>query len=152
MKMKRVWHKDLIPVLPRKVLMRQWRECCVIARNKVTAGSVGSARMRRIEDYPKAHFGRYALDVAKECEARGIPVDRMQFFRWFDQWKDDSSVGSSLVDIDKDDVFSGWHNDRYMFQCWYDLQEMFDCGEITKEDWLRVCDSVGRRDEEVVAG
>jgi uncharacterized protein (TIGR02328 family) len=29
----RLWHKDLISVLPRQQLLGQWRECCLIARN-----------------------------------------------------------------------------------------------------------------------
>ena len=28
----RLWHVDLIEVLPRKQLLSQWRECCCIAR------------------------------------------------------------------------------------------------------------------------
>lgn len=27
----RLWHKDLIPYLPRQQLIAQWRECCAIA-------------------------------------------------------------------------------------------------------------------------
>jgi uncharacterized protein (TIGR02328 family) len=29
----RLWHKDLIPILPDKQLLGQWRECCLIAKN-----------------------------------------------------------------------------------------------------------------------
>ena len=29
----RLWHKDLIPVLPRQQLLGQWRECCLIAKS-----------------------------------------------------------------------------------------------------------------------
>ena len=28
----RLWHKDLIPLLPRQQLVGQWRECCLIAK------------------------------------------------------------------------------------------------------------------------
>lgn len=27
----RIWHKDLIPVLPREQLVAQWKECSAIA-------------------------------------------------------------------------------------------------------------------------
>lgn len=135
MKMKRVWHKDLIHVLPDKVLLRQWRECCVIARNKVTSGSVGGARIRRIEDYPKWHMMQYYVNVCVELEKRGHQVDRRAFFRWFDRWHDGTE---KTGDIDNDSLFREWHSTRYLVQCWYDLQEMFDCGEISGDEFNEV--------------
>ena len=33
------------------------------------------------------------------------------------------------------DVFKDWHNDRYYTQCYYNLQEKYDCGGIKKEEW-----------------
>ena len=35
----RLWHKDLIPALPRKQLLAQWRECCAIASNIAKKGT-----------------------------------------------------------------------------------------------------------------
>ena len=29
----RLWHKDLVTVLPRMQLLGQWRECCLIAKS-----------------------------------------------------------------------------------------------------------------------
>jgi hypothetical protein len=31
------------------------------------------------------------------------------------------------------DLFEGWHNDRYLLQCFYNLQEKYDCGGFTTE-------------------
>ena len=33
------------------------------------------------------------------------------------------------------DVFPEWHNDRYLWQCYYNLQEKYDCGGITQNEW-----------------
>ena len=35
------------------------------------------------------------------------------------------------------DLFNGWHyrNDRYLVQCLYNLQEKYDCGGVTFDEW-----------------
>ena len=35
----RLWHKDLIPYLPKQQLISQWRECCCIAKNIADNGT-----------------------------------------------------------------------------------------------------------------
>lgn len=35
----------------------------------------------------------------------------------------------------KDELFAGWHNDRYLTQCYYNLQEKHDCGGIADDEW-----------------
>lgn len=37
-----------------------------------------------------------------------------------------------------DDIYTGWHNDRYLRQCFYNLQEKADCGITPVEAFLRV--------------
>lgn len=46
----RLWHKDLITVLPRQQLLGQWRELCAIMRNieeRGTPGHVLAGPLRR---------------------------------------------------------------------------------------------------------
>lgn len=31
-----------------------------------------------------------------------------------------------------------WHEDRYFIQCYYNLQEKYDCGGISPEDWEKI--------------
>lgn len=31
-----------------------------------------------------------------------------------------------------------WHNERYFLQCFYNLQEKYDCGGILEEDWQKI--------------
>ena len=33
-------------------------------------------------------------------------------------------------------------NDRYLLQCFYNLQEKFDCGGIDPTDWKRIVEKV----------
>lgn len=33
------------------------------------------------------------------------------------------------------DLYNDWHNDRYLRQCLFNLQEKYDCGGIPEEEW-----------------
>lgn len=131
----RLWHKDLIPYLPKQQLIGQWRECCCIARNIAVNGIPNHLLVNKVMDYPKWHFMRYSIDVCRELERRGYKIDRKRFFRWFDQWQDDTV---KTHDIDHDELFVGWHNDRYLLQCLYNLQEKYDCGGISGAEWINI--------------
>ena len=130
----RLWHKDLIPVLPRKQLLSQWRECCCIARNVAVNGTPNHLLVNKIMDYPKWHFMQYSIEVCKECEKHGYKIDRSRFFKWFDQWHDGTVKGCCSHGA----MFHDWHNDRYLIQCYYNLQEKYECGGISFEEWEKI--------------
>lgn len=135
----RLWHKDLISVLPDQQLIGQWRECCAIARNIVVKGTPNHLLVNMVMDYPKWHFMKYTIEVCKELENRGHKINRYRFFKLFDQW-DDGSVKTH--DIDHHELFADWHNIRYFDQCYYNLQEKYDCGGISKEEWSRIIEKM----------
>lgn len=127
----RLWHKNLIPVLPQQQLLGQWRECCLIAKNIVTKGSPNHILVNRIMDYPINHFVYYGRLIDLEMTKRGYKVDSDKFDDWF---RDDN--GAIPYPYPKyRDLFNGWHNGRYYQQCFYNLEEKYDCGGITKEEW-----------------
>ena len=37
-------------------------------------------------------------------------------------------------------IFEGFHNDRYLRQCYYNLEEKYDDGIIPDEEWKKVTD------------
>ena len=131
----RLWHKDLIPVLPRQQLLSQWRECCCIARNISVNGTPNHLLVNKILNYPKWHFMQYALLVCAECEKRGCNIDRKLFFKWFDQWNNGTIITG---DIEYSNLFIGWHNDRYLRQCLLNLEEKYDCGGIPEDEWQKI--------------
>ena len=47
----RLWHVDLIDVLPRKQLLSQWRECCAIAKSIADKGTPNHILVNKITDY-----------------------------------------------------------------------------------------------------
>ena len=56
----RIWHKSLIPALPREQLVAQWRELSAIAGNLSTKGTPNHILVNKVLDYPRDHFVSYA--------------------------------------------------------------------------------------------
>lgn len=126
----RLWHKDLIPVLPRQQLLGQWRECRAIAKNIAEKGSPKHLLVNRIMDYPLEHFLRYGEFVQTEMIKRGYKTDLGKFAPFFA-----STPCNFFKIVSRSELFKGWHNDRYLRQCLYNLQEKRDCGGISDKEW-----------------
>ena len=48
----RLWHKDLIPYLPKEQLVSQWRECSSIAGAIIKNGTPNHGLVNYVLDYP----------------------------------------------------------------------------------------------------
>ena len=123
----RLWHKDLIMVLPRQQLLGQWRECCLIATQIAEKGTPNHVLVNRVLDYPKDHFYTFCKLVQHEMYHRKYRMT-MQAQRkiWRELWHYEH------------DIFPGWHNDRYLKQCLANLQEKYDCGAVPEEEWAKI--------------
>ena len=64
----RLWHKDLVKILPTQQLTSQWRECCCIAKNISTNGTPNHLLVNKIMDYPVNHFIKYTNLVVSEMK------------------------------------------------------------------------------------
>ena len=124
----RCWHKDLIPVLPRKQLLGQWRECCAIAKNIAEKGTPNHILVNKIMDYPIEHFWLYGTWIYFEAKKRNIELFFMNFDKYFPKELNDKEIKEAKI-------FGSWHDDQYLLQCFYNLQEKFDCGGITDEQY-----------------
>lgn len=127
----RLWHKDLIPVLPKQQLLGQWRECCCIARNIAVNGTPNHLLVNKIMDYPAGHFWKYGYLVMCEMEKRGFKCDFEKFEQWIDK-------PYALITPEVQDLFPDWHNDRYLLQCLSNLQEKHDCGGIPEDEYEKI--------------
>lgn len=124
----RLWHKDLISVLPKQQLLGQWRECCAIARNISVNGTPNHMLVNKVMDYPMGHFWKYGYLIWMSMKYRGYKCDFSKFEKWIDK-------PYALIVPDLKDLFDGWHNERYLTQCFYNLQEKYDCGGISEKEW-----------------
>ena len=126
----RLWHKYLIPYLPKQQLLGQWRECCCIARNIKTNGTPNHILVNKIMYYPPSHFINYSAEVARIMVNRNYNIDYKKFTQHFDDEVIDKCENLSIYQI-----FNDWHNERYFKQCFYNIQEKYDCGGITKIEY-----------------
>lgn len=133
----RLWHKDLIPVLPDKQLVSQWRECCAIAGNISRLGFPNHILVNRIMDYKLSHFYKYCELVVGEMHNRGYKITDSATDKIFSIADYNIRVEADVI-VTKDDLFRGWHNNRYLMQCYYNLQEKYDCGGVKEADWQKI--------------
>lgn len=69
--------------------------------------------------------------IAKEMEARKYKYDFERFAQYF-------PLGG-YQEVSKEDLFKDWHTNRYLRQCFSNLQEKFDCGGVPVAQWAAVC-------------
>ena len=127
----RLWHKDLISVLPRQQLLGQWRECCLIAKNIAEKCTPNHILVNKItEQYDITHFKRYCKEVYDEMLKREYKCDWDKLDKYLQFY-------FGLLPS-HNELFHCWHNDRYLKQCLYNLQEKYDCGGISDEEWGKI--------------
>ena len=127
----RLWHKDLIPVLPKNQLIGQWRELCLIAKNINEKGTPNHLLVNKIMNYPLSHLWKYGFLVMCEMDNRHYKCDFRKFEKYFDK-------PYALATPSYEELFHNWHNNIYYIQCFFNLQEKHDCGGISDEDWIKI--------------
>ena len=140
----RLWCKDLIPYLPKLQLLSQWRECCAICSNIANKGTSNHILVNKIMNYEFVHFMEYTRLIVSEMERRNYKVSQKamnNFISNFEKFADpnEALIGTSLKRI----LFADWHNERYLKQCLFNLQEKYDCGGIPKDEWKVIEDKFG---------
>lgn len=145
----RLWHVCLLGVLPRQQLLSQWRECVCIAKNLAEKGTPNHILVNKILDYGSDEFLIYGEKVVRELFNRGYQVSyesQHKFSEYNKQWR-----ARRKQDLDgklpkyaegqegfSKNIFGGWHNDRYFIQCFHNLEEKYDCGGITEEEYTKI--------------
>ena len=123
----RLWHKDIIKYLPREQLVAQWRELSAIAGNLNTKGTPNHILVNKVLNYPIDHFISYALYVRQEMTRRG--------YRTMESvWEKILSTNDGAFELVAPEcLFPRWHNFQYLRQCYYNLEEKYDCGGVSSE-------------------
>lgn len=124
----RLWHYELIPVLPKKMLISQWRECIAIKR-QWKKGTLKHRLVSYVMDYDKIFFWDYVVRICYHLEDKKIKYNKKykkEIYNW-------CRVESFIMKPPILDYHE--HNDRYLKQCLYNLQEKADRGIISKEEW-----------------
>jgi uncharacterized protein (TIGR02328 family) len=112
----RLWHHEMIDLLPKSQLLAQWREL-----NSIFAKEDRHILINYIYEYPKEHLFAYTNSILQEMRTRNInirTIDKMNYY---------------FSDIDQhiiiDEPFSRHHNDEYFEICYFNLKEKFLRGQ-----------------------
>ena len=132
----RLWHYKLIPVLPNAMLVSQWRECIAIKR-QWEKGTLKHRLVSYVMNYDKSYFCYYVETIVDQLRRRNINFNGMYFIE--------------IQEFCKNDIFNTFmggnnypeHNNRYLKQCLYNLQEKTDRNIITQEEWQKIEDKFG---------
>ena len=124
----RLWHKELIHYLPRQQLLGQWRELNAMYKQLKTKGKV-THRMVSYLNYDLESFWKYSRLVMMEMFFREYKVTKSEFYYEIlnrTSLKDDYTI-----------TFEE-HNDDYLIQCIFNLEEKHDRGMINDKEWQEI--------------
>lgn len=127
----RLFHYALIPVLDNKHLISQWRECLAIKR-QWEKGTLRHRLVNYVKDYNRNYFTVYVFSVISEMKKRNIKYQE----KYWDEicWFNTQDVLITGV------LHYPEHNDRYLRENLYNLEEKFSRGIISKEEWQKIYD------------
>jgi uncharacterized protein (TIGR02328 family) len=145
----RLWHKDLLPVLPRQQLVAQWRELSAISGRLALVGSPQHLLVNKLTRYSWLHFIQYCDIVYKELVNRGIHVNHNVYDKIYSQTREAFAEFEHKLIPYEGVIFNGWHDSRYLKQCYYNLQEKYVCGGITSEEFCKI-EQVVRKQEHLI--
>ena len=104
----RLWHHALIPYLPDSQLLAQWREIACIRKTKPN-----HILINYVYEYHEEDMDIYSDMVLHELKFRGFKP----------------TYGEELLGIPDRKPFPNHHTDRYLLQCFFNLQEKYERGQ-----------------------
>lgn len=117
-------------------LIAQWRECRAI-KKQWEEGILKHRLVSYVKDYDKELFLNYVYKVVKEMKSRKIKFNNDLF--------DDIFIfcnpENNWVHYEQIPNYPE-HNDRYLLQNYYNLQEKFDRNIISADDWALIRNKV----------
>lgn len=133
----RIWHKELIEVLPKQQLVAQWREILAIKGAIEKKGTPNHVLVNKVMDYDFVEFRLFSKRVLQEFWVRGYKyncrkVFELDFFCYCMSEKNRKEFEECK------EYYNEWHNDIYLRQCLYNLEEKYICGGISQEEWDKI--------------
>ena len=119
----RLWHKGLIPVLPKEQLVAQWRELSAIAGAIKKNGTPNHILVNFVLNYDYNHFINYAGMVRAEMNRRGYRTMNSV-------WEKITSLKPDWNFLSYDEIYKEKMNNNYLKICYYNLYEKYICGGI----------------------
>ena len=115
------------------MLVSQWRECIAIKR-QWEKGTLEHRLVSYVIGHNKKYFRNYIIELVDELNKRNITINSKLYSEliYF------SANAAGMVSYNS---FSPAHNARYLKPCLYNLQEKYDRGIITPQEWQLIYDN-----------
>ena len=125
----RLWHYKLIPMLPQKMLVSQWRECIAIKR-QWEKGTLKHRLVSYVKNYDKEMFLLYTELVIEEMNERKIRYNQnlLQELSDFCNHRINTTLFIPYLE----------HNEKYLIQCIVNLEEKHDREIISDQEWSKI--------------
>lgn len=136
----RLWDYRLLKVLPDKFIIAQWRECIAIKR-QWEKGTLIHPLIGYVKNYDKQYFCKYVDDVVAEMNKRHINYNSKYYDEIFAFCNGNSTAYNYYPE----------HDIRYLKQCYYNLQEKYDRGIISEEEWKKIESTVDTMEQAIVS-
>lgn len=79
----------------------------------------------------------YSNLVLGEMDHRGYKHNENNYNEYFLKFY------NSIRLLSSNQIYPDKMNDRYLKQCLFNLQEKYDCGGISKEEWIKIVEKFG---------
>lgn len=132
----RIWSLDLLEVLPKKQLLAMRYELGDMIKQYP---NIKNGLVKFANNYPIVNLRFYFDCVIAECEKRGYNISQ--------------KYNEEILSIAENKIITNLaanafflhlrykeDNDRYLKQCYYNLQEKYDRGIISEEEWFKIAD------------
>ncbi len=111
----RLWHVELIDVLPKSQLLAQWREL-----NSIFAKEDRHILINYIYEYPKTHLYSYTTLVMEEMQKRGFQIRTFDKMNRYFEFVEQEQIAHP---------FAQHHDATYFEICFYNLKEKYIRGQ-----------------------
>ena len=85
-----------------------------------------------ILNYPKIEFYNYVMLILQEMTNRNYKISKVSLNNFKFNY---SCIPNDNAKPNFKNLFENWHNNRYLKQCLYNLQEKYDCDGIPEKEW-----------------
>jgi uncharacterized protein (TIGR02328 family) len=127
----RLWHYKILPYLPKSQLIAQWREL-----NSIFKKQDKHILINYVYEYNGDDLYHYTLLVLGEMINRKIEIRNLQNMVYYFQLSDEITYqllpnANQCIYLIKDKYkpFKNHHTNRYLLQCFFNLQEKYDRGQ-----------------------
>lgn len=127
----RLWHTDLIAILPREQLVAQWRELSAIAGAIQKNGTPNHILVNFVLEYPFDDFINYAQYVRQEMTSRGYRTMN-------NVWDKIVSLKPNWEYKPIEEIYKEKMDNTYFKICYWNLYEKILCGGIKEPESSKI--------------